>query len=709
MARGKKKRFPPKRFQAPPKGHGNASYDSSAGRARNNGPGSSNVPRSLPFSLADEARLTSGHDKHWLHGTKLRNLPVSFVSAGRLAGNGPDKQADVAPDSARPSSNSSPSPVEPQESLANLTLEDDKPPVVPRSENDHVQDSDQFRGVTSQTNTSGSPLRTASPTPSSSTEEIVLFRGRNPPGSVLHPRVADPPPTSSAKALNDSKQTASSNCGKQTPGCGPPQGATSNEKPSKDKFRRQKPTKRFRRAAAATRAEQNIEDGEAHRDYVFNLGEHGFLNDSTLLRPMDGATSNELEKYLLDVEKYPEAYQDRPGRHTVFPTSLAPENLLATSRSSSDQYPELESRDSTSDDGFGAGSDDDALNDEEEDGDNENSNTDESFEDEKDIIKRRMDQLDDERIAELLAKQNFYGMGSEELLIFGADDAGDFGGPSTKLKRPSRPSQHRGNDREQHFPSATVMADVLEQDPYGGFDVMDYERPSLKNKAKGRRNPTPFELSDNELESAMKAQWELDRNKKRLKKAEREQLRAQGLLGRKNKGIADLSVKYHEGMSILDIKEEFKLFLTSTLDSRTFPPLEKNDRAFVHALAAGFGLKSKSSGKGNNRCPTLIKTTLTAEFDDVVFTRLQGRYHQGFMPRPRKAARTKRGGGTSAATYMEGEIVGHAAPEIGSENRGRAMLEKMGWSKGTALGALNNKGIMEPITHVVKTSKAGLG
>jgi len=46
---------------------------------------------------------------------------------------------------------------------------------------------------------------------------------------------------------------------------------------------------------------------------------------------------------------------------------------------------------------------------------------------------------------------------------------------------------------------------------------------------------------------------------------------------------------------------------------------------------------------------------------------------------------------------------------LGQENKGRNMLEKMGWSTGTALGPLNNKGIMHPVTHVVKNSKAGLG
>ena len=73
--------------------------------------------------------------------------------------------------------------------------------------------------------------------------------------------------------------------------------------------------------------------------------------------------------------------------------------------------------------------------------------------------------------------------------------------------------------------------------------------------------------------------------------------------------------------------------------------------------------------------------------------------------------RKARGGGfnNAAVSYRDGEIVGAAAPELGQENKGRAMLEKMGWSTGTALGALNNKGIMQPLAHVVKTTKAGLG
>jgi hypothetical protein len=58
---------------------------------------------------------------------------------------------------------------------------------------------------------------------------------------------------------------------------------------------------------------------------------------------------------------------------------------------------------------------------------------------------------------------------------------------------------------------------------------------------------------------------------------------------------------------------------------------------------------------------------------------------------------------------MNGEVVGGSAPEIGSENKGRAMLEKMGWTSGTGIGAIGNKGSIEVIKHVVKTTRHGLG
>lgn len=58
----------------------------------------------------------------------------------------------------------------------------------------------------------------------------------------------------------------------------------------------------------------------------------------------------------------------------------------------------------------------------------------------------------------------------------------------------------------------------------------------------------------------MQAAWDNDRIKKKERKQEREALRAQGLLGRKN-GRADLKQKYKEGMGIHAVRDEIKLFL----------------------------------------------------------------------------------------------------------------------------------------------------
>lgn len=57
----------------------------------------------------------------------------------------------------------------------------------------------------------------------------------------------------------------------------------------------------------------------------------------------------------------------------------------------------------------------------------------------------------------------------------------------------------------------------------------------------------------------------------------------------------------------------------------------------------------------------------------------------------------------------EGDVIGSKAPALGQDNKGRAMMEKMGWSEGTGLGAPNKQCNVQPILQVFKTSKAGLG
>ena len=113
--------------------------------------------------------------------------------------------------------------------------------------------------------------------------------------------------------------------------------------------------------------------------------------------------------------------------------------------------------------------------------------------------------------------------------------------------------------------SASKFADALESDPYYGFDIMDFNRPSLRKKAKGKKAPPDFMVSDSEFEMELEETWKNDREKKKSKKQKREELRSQGLLGR-SMDKPDLRSKYADGMSFDDLKSEIRTFLLSQKD-----------------------------------------------------------------------------------------------------------------------------------------------
>ncbi|KAJ8105509.1 hypothetical protein OPT61_g10132 [Boeremia exigua] len=367
---------------------------------------------------------------------------------------------------------------------------------------------------------------------------------------------------------------------------------------------------------------------------------------------------------------------------------------------------------------MGDSSTSDSESDEEEDDDDDDDDDDESGDDE---------ELDDETIARVLQKQEELGLGADELMLYAADDY--FHGSSTaddfiplNASKSNRKQQKRGGrrNREPNFPSASAMADALDMDPYSGFDIMDTERPSLKPKKKGRRGQMPFELcDDSDLNEQLQSAWDNDRQKKRMKKVEREELRQQGLLGRKGKA-PNLKVKYKDGMMMEDVVEEMREFLVGDMQTLALPPMDASRRATIHQAADHFKLTSRSRGDGFDRFTVLTKTTRTrtytdSEFDKAILHkgllyRLAGPTFSKKGDRPRKAATVRFGGARPKPTtsYRDGETVGANAPELGLENKGYALLAKMGWSKGMALGALDNKGILQPIPHTVKMTKAGL-
>ncbi|KAG9228808.1 hypothetical protein BJ875DRAFT_223578 [Amylocarpus encephaloides] len=343
---------------------------------------------------------------------------------------------------------------------------------------------------------------------------------------------------------------------------------------------------------------------------------------------------------------------------------------------------------------------------------------DEDNDDDADLSRIRLDRMSDEHIARLLAKQEELGMGSDQLVLLDheVDNKSDeYEGFSTFQQSSFNSTMAKRSKRSGArcprgvFPAAHALVDG-----YDGFDVLDFDRPSLKKKPKGRKGKLQYDISDSELENDMQNAWENDRLKKKERKQQREELRAQGLLGSDNKK-PNLQGKYKEGMRMYAVKEEIKEFLMRTDTTLALPPMNKLDRKIVHELGNIFNLKTKSVGQGNDRRPILYRIARTPRvYVEGTFEVADARLCRRFLPRmdpgSKKSGASRLGrGGDTGTRYRDGDVVGASAPELGAENKGRAMLEKMGWSTGTALGALNNKGILQPVTHVVKTSKAGLG
>lgn len=175
------------------------------------------------------------------------------------------------------------------------------------------------------------------------------------------------------------------------------------------------------------------------------------------------------------------------------------------------------------------------------------------------------DGIDDETLARLLAKQEELGLADDEYMFFSAD--------SYSGQRPSRnhesttarkenitflSNRTSRKQRRGKIPSASAVADVFDE-----LDLMDWDRHNTHNqprKPKGKRGQPTFDISDSELEETLQAAWQKDRHSKRERKQEREELRAQGLLG-KHADPTDPRVKYQTGMTLDQIKEEMRSFL----------------------------------------------------------------------------------------------------------------------------------------------------
>ncbi|KAK3984042.1 hypothetical protein QBC44DRAFT_337726 [Cladorrhinum sp. PSN332] len=639
------------------------------------------------FSMRDEARNTQSHHSDWTSGeasTKLRQKPVMFVSAGFIE---PLKETDEFDDPAKDDIY-----LEQQVKVVEVVKKIKREDIIGREltweeelevEDDPIQENvpeepEAEPQTKSQTEPQSQPLFcfdlvgdknkavSSFPPPvipaprssageSDSSEEIILFRGR------------------SAKARTPTAANLNTRPAMITIVAPNPPVPRIDPKPSpKPREKRTKFSRSHSRGGKKApkdfyeEEEEDNEEDEILADYIANMAAN----------PEDDFIARQLQSF--------NSRRDLGGDNFAFNLGSGDE----------DDLPVVENLSNDEDEGStGSG-----LSDAEED--------DEDLED-NDID---MDaDMDDETFARLLSKQGELGMAGDDLLLKDAYAFTRAGGNNKKSRR----SNQQAN--------ASAVADAFDD-----LDLADWAVPVPRKRRS--KQPPNFNVSDSEIEAKLKNAWSRDRERKKDRKMEREALRAQGLLGKNSASSPDdLRVKYPIGFKLDDFKTELALFLVGSDEQLEFPPLDKHARMVLHKLAHQFNVKSQSKGNGNSRRPVLYRTKRTITFKstqlaeatrkiDAVAVRINRKYfHRADVNPPKGGGWEKEISGSvarvsvKALVLREGEVVGASAPELGQENKGRAMLEKMGWSKGMGLGAVENKGILEPVAQVVKKSKAGLG
>ncbi|KAI0389333.1 hypothetical protein F5Y17DRAFT_449276 [Xylariaceae sp. FL0594] len=621
--------------------------------------------RSHGYTLAEEARNTASNRRgNRGRDARLRHQPVAFVSAGFMDPlkllTTPDMAEQLIP------------PVEAAASPSEVGTR-----VVDTPDARELED---FRGRLSDVGRTAPSEQPRFPTYSSdSSEEVILFRGRNAGGRQAEP-LSSPPtnshvlePVDVDLPLQAADRMAKVAAHSDTPTRAQEPDYIAFEEPRRRRPRRlrrpRRSTSRKRQPLATCGDDDDDDEAAFIADYIANMRQ-GLEDDEDSAR---GST-------------------DREGgeRHGIGAHGF---NILRDlGGTDSDAIPSQAS----SGEEFTGGSDDE-----------------QSFE------------SADERLARLIARREELGVETDDVLnsVLSDEDGEDDEArwlPATRA--PLRHGKGKAALRKRkpflkgsQYPSATEMAEAFD-----AMDLMDLQNARMQRSKNG---PLSFGLSDSELESAMNAAIQKDRLKKADRKKAREKLRSEGLLG-KNVNPDDLRVKYRAGMSLDELAEELETFLLSTREQLILPPFDKHARVVVHTIAHSLRIKSKSAGDGTGRHPVLYRTKATLSYNRDQLNRAFSCTRRTWFPRVDadrsvvqearvlKAAEISnrvRHNGRSSLILREGEVVGQHAAELGVENKGRAMLEKMGWSKGMSLGTGETKGIIVPLMHVVKKTKAGLG
>ncbi|OBA22283.1 hypothetical protein METBIDRAFT_31205 [Metschnikowia bicuspidata var. bicuspidata NRRL YB-4993] len=334
------------------------------------------------------------------------------------------------------------------------------------------------------------------------------------------------------------------------------------------------------------------------------------------------------------------------------------------------------------------------------------------------------DSFSDEELPE-----DFADLDDSKSLQFSIDDPNDDNGQTFGAHDIDKVQNF--DDYNVYVSSDDFADELLNSDEEGLEDILAFARnqkkvnnyfnaaPTETVKKVGKGKKQRLELGSHlelELRESLMEQFQYQKQSKRDKKLRKKEKR-------QREGIEqhDLTAKYDYSLHIQEIREEFEAFLhDASREAMSFPPLDGHGNKTISKLAGHFNMKCiRCGGNGLSLFMKVAKTKKTFRYipayDQIGYIMKQRPVFKRVDVKPRTQeeieqtdGKKDRRGPKGDTVVREGDIVGGTAPEIGVNNIGRQLLEKLGWNKGEGLGALGNKGISEPLTATVKRSKTGL-
>ena len=401
-------------------------------------------------------------------------------------------------------------------------------------------------------------VRSPSPTPSDSSEEEIVFKGRAPTETVQKPRNAERPIQGHGENVTADPKAPTGN------GAYTPTSSKQSTRPSWDD------------SPAWGHREDRIARTERKEDIKPAIV--GSAIESTAHSSRRSKNARKRQNRRLRDEG-DEALDDYISNMLENNGSITEHDKPNDSNTGHATYTVWEWSDDHNDDDEEENSDENDLD---EDNDDDDSGSGSEYDelarlrDEEDLLERRIARMTDEQIARILSKQEELGMGSADILLFdGLDVDDEYDDDALNLDYDDDGDGSDDDDDNIKFNSAFGVsfgrskgkgvdkkAFTLQEQPYGNFDVMDFERPSLQAGSKFFDSGVAYEGLDDDQRIAMHNTWEADRMKKRQRKQERQELRAQGLLGNR-KGKPDLSARYSQGINVQQAINEIHDFLMS--------------------------------------------------------------------------------------------------------------------------------------------------